>query len=115
MASKRKSKSRRRFLIGSGAAALVPTARASTALISVTPNFPRPKFGIGEQVSPCGDKQELHGSRAIIIGVVFNPPGSHENGWWYLLTWLDIPESPWLVGESDGDFWHESQIRSLSR
>ncbi|HEY9780909.1 MAG TPA: hypothetical protein V6D09_12320 [Leptolyngbyaceae cyanobacterium] len=112
MASKRKSKTRRRFLIGSGAA-LVPTARASTALISVTPNFPVAKFKIGEQVSPS--KKELHGSRAIVIGAVFNPENSFVDGWWYFLRWVHIPESPWLVGKSDGDCWHESQIRSLSR
>ncbi len=114
MASRKKFKSRRKFLVGSSAAALVPTAIACAPLISVTPSFPRPKFGIGQEVSPCGDKEELHSSRAIVIGLVFNPQGTYEDGWWYLLTWLDIPESPWLVGESDGDFWHESQIRSLT-
>ena len=74
MAFRKKFKSRRKFLVGSSAAALSPAARASTALISVTPNFPRPKFGIGEEVSPCGDKEELHSSRAIVIKIVGGNP-----------------------------------------
>ena len=115
MAFRKKFKSRRKFLVGSSAAALSTAARASTALISVTPNFPRPKFGIGEEVSPCGDKEELHSSRAIVIGMVFNPLNSFVDGWWYFLRWVHIPESPRLLGKSDGDCWHETQIRSLSR
>jgi hypothetical protein len=115
MASRKKFKSRRKFLVGSGAAALCPAARASAPLISVTPNFPRPKFGIGEEVSPCGDKEELHSSRAVVIGLVFNPQGTYEDGWWYFLRWVHIPESPRLLGQSDGDYWHETQIRALSR
>lgn len=115
MASRKKFKSRRKFLVGSSAAALVPTAIACAPLISVTPSFPRPKFGIGEEVSPCGDKEELHGSRAIIIGVAYNPEGSFVDGWSYLLLWTNIPESPKFLGKSDGDFWHESQIRASSR
>ena len=114
MTSRKKFKSRRKFLVGSSAAALVPTAIACAPLISVAPSFPRPKFGIGEEVSPCGDKEELHSSRAIVIGLVFNPQGTYENGWWYFLRWVHIPESPRLLGQSDGDYWHESQIRSLS-
>ena len=65
MTSRKKFKSRRKFLVGSSAAALVPTAIACAPLISVAPSFPRPKFGIGEEVSPCGDKEELHSSRLM--------------------------------------------------
>jgi hypothetical protein len=59
----------------------------------------------------------LHVSRLspIVIGAVYNPKNSFVDGWWYFLSWVDIPQSPWLVGESDGDCWHESQIRALSQ
>jgi hypothetical protein len=66
MASRKKFKSRRKFLVGSSAAALCPAAIAGARLIPVTSNFPPPRFAVGQQVSPDGDKEELHGCRAIV-------------------------------------------------
>jgi hypothetical protein len=115
MASRKKSKSRRKFLINSEAAAICPAAIAlGSSSISVSPEFPTPRFGIGEAVAPNGDKKELHTSQAVVIGVAYNPEGTFEDGWWYLLRWVYIPGSPRLQGRSDDCFWHETQLRTLS-
>jgi hypothetical protein len=115
MASKRKSKSRRRFLIGSGAAALVPTARAGARLIPVTPNFPPPRFAIGEEVLAVWESDgELKYTRVLVIGMAFNPTG-HKPGWSYLPRWVDNIECPKSNGKDDGVLWHESHLKPMPK
>jgi hypothetical protein len=98
-----------------GAAALCPAAIAlGSSSISVSPEFPTPRFGIGEEVSVPSEDNPMLCNRGIIIGLAFEPASYYSPGWWYLISWTDLPESPRMEGADDGNFLHESQIRALS-
>ncbi len=107
--------SRRRFLFRCLGISTVLGAEAIRPKISISLDFPEPKFDIGEEVvAPWENEEGMHYSRAIIIGMMHDPYDYEPSGWWYLPAWIDNPQCPWMNGRDDGHFWHESYLKPAS-
>lgn len=68
--------SRRQFLFGCLG---VPAALGAAAIrpqVSISSDFPQPKFAIGEEViAPWENEEGMHYTRAIVTGIMHNPTG----------------------------------------
>lgn len=108
---------RRQMLASLGAAAVCPSAIASTpSSIPITQDFPAPKFHFGQKVENNWSDEfgNTHSDQGIVIGMLFETADYKRfKEWCYLISWTKNETSPWIVDSDDSYFLYERELRAV--